>query len=156
MYFIRALANRVVHVNAGQVDALCRGLPVLPGQDFGDIRAGGVDGRAAERSTGKTGGRAEKTVDAVKGTEAAGSGATAGAVAGTEGTATIGAPAGKGNCRDWSKKQAELTAELEKPETYQQPGRAMEINRELIHVQERLAELTPEWETAASKLETIE
>ncbi len=53
-------------------------------------------------------------------------------------------------------KQTELTAELEKPETYQQPGRAMEINRELIHVQERLAEVTPEWEAASVKLEEVE
>jgi ATP-binding cassette, subfamily F, member 3 len=53
-------------------------------------------------------------------------------------------------------KQKELTVELEKPETYQQPGRAMEINRELIYVQERMAELTPEWEAAALKLGTME
>ncbi|HEX4644566.1 MAG TPA: ATP-binding cassette domain-containing protein, partial [Verrucomicrobiae bacterium] len=53
------------------------------------------------------------------------------------------------------KRQVELTAELEKPETYQQPGRAMEINRDLIYTQERLAELTPEWEAAATKLEDI-
>jgi len=53
------------------------------------------------------------------------------------------------------KKQTELAAELEKPETYQQPGRAMEINRDLIYTQERLAELTPEWEAAATKLEDI-
>jgi ATP-binding cassette subfamily F protein 3 len=53
------------------------------------------------------------------------------------------------------KRQAELAAELEKPETYQQPGRAMEINRDLIYTQERLAELTPEWEAAATKLEDI-
>jgi ATP-binding cassette, subfamily F, member 3 len=52
-------------------------------------------------------------------------------------------------------KQKELTAELEKPETYQQPGRAMEINRELIYAQDRLAELTPEWEAAARKLEDV-
>jgi ATP-binding cassette subfamily F protein 3 len=54
------------------------------------------------------------------------------------------------------KKQVELTAELEKPETYEKPGRAMEINRELMHAQERLAEVTPEWEAAASKLETTD
>jgi ATP-binding cassette subfamily F protein 3 len=52
-------------------------------------------------------------------------------------------------------KQTELTAELEKPETYEKPGRAQEINRELAHVQERLAEATPEWEAAESKLATI-
>ncbi|HUZ07617.1 MAG TPA: ABC-F family ATP-binding cassette domain-containing protein [Candidatus Paceibacterota bacterium] len=49
-------------------------------------------------------------------------------------------------------KQVELTAELEKPETYEKPGRAQEINRELAHVQERLAQATPEWEAAESKL----
>jgi len=52
-------------------------------------------------------------------------------------------------------KQAELTAELEKPATYEKPGRAQEINRELAHVQERLAAATPEWEAAESKLATI-
>jgi ATP-binding cassette subfamily F protein 3 len=51
--------------------------------------------------------------------------------------------------------QTELTAELEKPETYEKPGRAQEINRELAHVQERLAEATPEWEAAESKLLAI-
>ena len=40
-------------------------------------------------------------------------------------------------------KQTELTAELEKPETYEKPGRAQEINRELAHVQERLARRRP-------------
>ncbi len=53
-------------------------------------------------------------------------------------------------------KQISLTAELEKPDTYQQPGRAMEINRELIYVQERLAELGPEWEIASLKLAETE
>jgi ATP-binding cassette subfamily F protein 3 len=49
-------------------------------------------------------------------------------------------------------RQAELTAELEKGETYQQPGRAVEINRELSGVVESLALRTAEWETAATKL----
>ena len=53
-------------------------------------------------------------------------------------------------------KQVELTAELEKPETYQQPGRAMEINRELTSVTEALAKTTAEWETAATKLNSLE
>ena len=52
-------------------------------------------------------------------------------------------------------KQTELTAELENPETYNKPGRAQEINRELAHVQDRLAQATPEWEAAESKLATI-
>jgi hypothetical protein len=41
---------------------------------------------------------------------------------------------------------------LENPATYEKAGRAVEINRELMHAQERLAELNPEWEAAAGKL----
>jgi ATP-binding cassette subfamily F protein 3 len=53
-------------------------------------------------------------------------------------------------------KQADLTVELEKPETYQQAGRAMQINRELMIVQERLTSANEEWEEAASKLAEID
>ncbi|MDX1951239.1 MAG: ABC-F family ATP-binding cassette domain-containing protein [Verrucomicrobiota bacterium] len=49
-------------------------------------------------------------------------------------------------------RQAALTEELEKPETYQQPGAAMRINRELTEVQDRLETVTAEWEKAASAL----
>ena len=52
--------------------------------------------------------------------------------------------------------QIELVAELEKEETYQKPGRANEINRELIIVQERLAELNPQWEQQATRLEALD
>jgi len=45
-----------------------------------------------------------------------------------------------------------LTEELESQATYEKPGRAVEVNRELRHAQERLAELNPEWEAAAGKL----
>ena len=53
-------------------------------------------------------------------------------------------------------KITELTAELEKPETYENPARAMTINRELTSAQTTLDCLTPEWETAASKLEELQ
>ncbi len=52
-------------------------------------------------------------------------------------------------------KQAELAAELEKPESYE-GGRAMQINRELMHVVDDLAAKTTEWETAAVKLEQLD
>jgi hypothetical protein len=41
---------------------------------------------------------------------------------------------------------------LEKQETYEKPGLAVSINRELMEVQEKLSALTPEWETEATKL----
>jgi ATP-binding cassette subfamily F protein 3 len=49
-------------------------------------------------------------------------------------------------------RQKELTAELENPDTYQQPGRAVAVNRELSHVTDDLAEATAKWEQAAAKL----
>jgi ATP-binding cassette subfamily F protein 3 len=53
-------------------------------------------------------------------------------------------------------RQAELIAELENPETYSQPGAAGRLNRELLDIQHRLASLTPEWEQAATRLTEIE
>jgi len=52
-------------------------------------------------------------------------------------------------------KIAELTDELEKPETYQNPSRAMTINRELTNAQATLDCLTPEWEQAAESMESL-
>jgi ATP-binding cassette subfamily F protein 3 len=48
-------------------------------------------------------------------------------------------------------REKELTAELEKPETYATGGRATQINRELMHVHERLAEANVEWEKAGTE-----
>ena len=47
-------------------------------------------------------------------------------------------------------RQRELTAELEKPETYDAGGAAMELNRELLAVSDELARVTAEWEALAS------
>jgi len=55
--------------------------------------------------------------------------------------------------QDLEKRQAEITAELEKPETYQSGGRMMDLNREFRHNADEIAELTPKWEEAAAKLE---
>jgi ATP-binding cassette subfamily F protein 3 len=49
-------------------------------------------------------------------------------------------------------RQAELTADLEKPETYEKSGAAMQTNRELTDVMEKLQSLTTEWEQAAARL----
>jgi len=52
-------------------------------------------------------------------------------------------------------KAKELTAELEKPETYA-GGRAVQINRELMHVHDRLPLATVEWEVAGTELAQFE
>jgi len=53
-------------------------------------------------------------------------------------------------------REKELTAELEKPETYATGGRATQINRELMHVHERLAGANAEWEAAGTELAQLE
>jgi len=53
-------------------------------------------------------------------------------------------------------RQSEITAELERPETYELHGHAVHLNRELSDIQHRLEVLTPEWEAAASKLAATE
>ena len=57
---------------------------------------------------------------------------------------------------DLEAQERDLAAELEKPETYHSGGRATQINRELLHVTDRLAEATTEWEAAGTELEQIE
>jgi ATP-binding cassette subfamily F protein 3 len=46
-------------------------------------------------------------------------------------------------------RQKELTEELEKPETYERGGAATQLNRELQSVTDDLARLTAEWDTLA-------
>jgi len=52
--------------------------------------------------------------------------------------------------------ERELAAELEKPETYHSGGRATQINRELLHVSDRLPEVTAAWEAAATELSDLD
>ena len=54
------------------------------------------------------------------------------------------------------RRQNGLTAELEKPETYEKSGAALQINRESTEVMENLERLTAEWEAAASKLAALD
>ncbi len=43
-------------------------------------------------------------------------------------------------------RQKELAAELEKPETYEPGGAAMQLNRELLSISEELEKLNTQWE----------
>jgi ATP-binding cassette subfamily F protein 3 len=53
-------------------------------------------------------------------------------------------------------REKELTAELEKPETYAAGGRAVEVNRELMEIHSRLAGANAAWETAGAELAQFE
>ncbi len=149
VYFIRALANSVLHVNAGTLtpyagdyqyyldkskatsarEALTSGakeeVKVKKEARPGESRKDQKRREAQERQSRSSGNRDEqKTVWLLE-----------------------------KEIQDLEKRQTELTAELEKPETYEQPGRANQVNRELVEVQEKLATLTSQWESKMKQAE---
>jgi ATP-binding cassette subfamily F protein 3 len=156
VYFIRALANHVVHVNAGR-------LTHYPGgyQYYLD-KTKATSARAALTSTGGN------TDSAVRGRTDKPSGPPVDRKA----QKRLEAEQRQARSRvrkeqqqkvhrlekqiqDLEKRQAEITAELEKPETYQ-GAKAMDLNREFRHNADEIARLTPDWEKAASELTASE
>jgi ATP-binding cassette subfamily F protein 3 len=57
---------------------------------------------------------------------------------------------------DLEAKERDYAAELEKPETYHSGGRATQINRELVHVSDRLEAANAEWESAGAELAALD
>jgi ATP-binding cassette subfamily F protein 3 len=53
-------------------------------------------------------------------------------------------------------KQVQLTAEMEKPETYTKPGRSQELQQQLRTVGHDLHKASTDWEAAATKLAELE
>jgi ATP-binding cassette subfamily F protein 3 len=151
VYFIRTLANHVVHVQDGR-------LTHYPGdyQYYLDKTAAG--GRsAAAPSPGPEGGRLEvvrpsherreqKRVEAEQRQARARERKAA-----QDLVARLEAEIGTLEAR-----QRELLADLESRGTYRQPGRAAELNRELKALTDRLPGLTAEWEAAAHRLADLE
>jgi ATP-binding cassette subfamily F protein 3 len=154
VYFIRALANHVVHVNAGH-------LTHYPGgyQYYLD-KTKALSARAALTSAGTNG--TPRSITNSQATQMK---------AGASRQDQKRAEAAERQARSRDRKaqqqkvhalekeiqslesrQAEIVIVLEKQETYEKPGRAQELNRELVSIQNRLGELNPEWETAATKL----
>jgi ATP-binding cassette, subfamily F, member 3 len=159
VYFIRALANHVVHVNAGQ-------LTHYPGgYDYYLDKTKALSARAAltaglEVASANSSLANRQSTNAIEGVS-------------RKEQKRFEAEQRQARSRErkeqhqivarlekeiqtLEQKQSELTAELEKPETYEKAGRAMEINRELVEVQDRLEELTPEWELQATRLGELE
>jgi ATP-binding cassette subfamily F protein 3 len=161
VYFIRSLANHVVHVNAGQ-------LTHYPGdyQYYLD-KTRAQSERAALTATGRT--APPRVRDFAGGDQAA---QPHGPAALRRTQKRFEAEKRQTRSRDRKAQEEivsrleteivqletrirELTAELESPATYEKSGRAMEVNRELLESQERLAQLNPQWEIEAGKLAAI-
>jgi ATP-binding cassette subfamily F protein 3 len=157
VYFIRALSGHVVHVNAGRLTHYPGGYQYyLDKTKASSARAAltsiGTNGAAVPSTHNKNSApvvkidrKEQKRLEAIQRQSRSGE---------KKAQQQLVHKLEK-EIQELEAKQAELTAELEKPETYEKAGRAQEINRELAHVQERLATATPEWEAAESRLATI-
>lgn len=162
VYLIRALANHVVHINAGR-------LTHYPGgyQYYLDKTKAETE-RAALTAGGKDRGDRAKAL-----AEQAGGAGDASPALSRKDQKRLDAEQRQARSRQRraqqqiverleqeihqrEARQAELVAELEKPETYEKPGRAPEVNRELLDIQRRLPELNGQWEKEATRLAGLE
>jgi ATP-binding cassette subfamily F protein 3 len=151
VYFIRALANHVVHVNAGRLTHYPGGYQYYLDKTKAQSARAALTSGSGEKASQKTvpaenrpsiDRKEQKRLEA------------------EQRQARSSQRKAQQQIVDRLEKEIQelessltsLTAELENPATYEKPGRAVEVNRELMHAQERLAELNPEWEAAAGKL----
>ncbi len=155
VYFIRALANHVVHVNAGQLTHFPGGYDYY----LDKIQANSARAALTASST-----RTEKIT-----APSSRAGAQLNDSVSRKDQKRLEAEQRQARSRDRKAqqqvvhrleqqiqqlegRQAELLGQLEKQETYDKPGEAQQINRELVAVQSQLAELNPKWEQAATTL----
>lgn len=156
VYFIRALANHVVHVNAGRLTHYPGGyqyyldktkaISERAGLTAGAASLALADNRKAESEPGSTASRKEQKRLEAEQRQARSRERKAQQLRVEELETEI---------RGLETRQTELIDELEKPETYEKGGTAVAINRELMDIQARLASLNPEWEQAATRLEEM-
>jgi ATP-binding cassette, subfamily F, member 3 len=158
VYLIRALANHVVHVNAGR-------LTHYPGgyQYYLDKT------KAASERAGLTAGNMDASLRALSQKDQSRSAPVPVPLSPKKSQKRLEAEERQARSRErkaqqlivhrlekeiheLEARQSELVAELERPTTYEKPGYAVEINRHLVEAQRRLAELNPVWELEATRL----
>jgi ATP-binding cassette subfamily F protein 3 len=161
VYFIRALANHVVHVNAGRLTHYSGGYQYYLDKTKAESERAGLTATGRDASN-------QATNQNKKGRDAVENGATTSKKDQKRQEAEHRQARSRGRnaqqqivhrlekeIQQLEARQTELVAELEKQETYEQPGRAQEINRDLMDVQHRLAELNPQWEQQATRLAAL-
>ncbi|MEO8351287.1 MAG: ATP-binding cassette domain-containing protein [Chthoniobacteraceae bacterium] len=157
VHFIRRLAQSVLHISAGQLT------PYAGGYDYYLEKSAATSERAA-LTAGTILTNAQPAEAAAKSAERAGPGLKE-----MKEMRRLEAEQRKAAARvqrDQQKKleqlemrimslearQKELSDELEKPETYEAGGAAMQLNRELLAVQDDLERTTGEWEALAAAI----
>ena len=172
VHFIRAIATSVLHISAGQLT------PYAGDYQYYLDKSRAVSERAALTAGEKL--KTPPVLSNAQPSDAAGKAIAAdGAQAGADGSSGLGMKEVKAQQRAEAERrkaeaqirrehekrvealemrilnlegrQKDLTAELEKPETYAPGGNAMQLNRDLLTVTADLERLTAEWEALAAK-----
>lgn len=168
VYFIRALANRTLHVNAGvltnypgdyqyyldKTKALTARLGLTAGGNgVPNAQGGGLrDGRSPQASSGASQKLPGVDRKEQKRLEAEQRQARTNERKALQKRVT----ALEHQVANLETQQAKLTQELESPATYEKAGAAMHLNRELTVVVDELQLAQTQWEQAASKLAELE
>ncbi|HUL54841.1 MAG TPA: ABC-F family ATP-binding cassette domain-containing protein [Opitutaceae bacterium] len=161
VYFIRAIANRVLHIAAGRLT------PYHGNYDYYLEKSHATDGRAAVESGGDQPVPPARAAALLRRPALAPAASRARERRRADAQARAAKSAAlkhlRGQVHDLEQeigaleeRQAQLTALLETPATYAEPGRPAELNRELTGVVNRLHAANAEWEAAASELESLE
>ena len=156
VYFIRALGNLVVHVNAGKLTSYAGDYQYyLDKTNATSARAALTSGNldpsgSTEKPT--TAPRAAVDRKEQKRIEAQERQARSGARKAQQQKVHL----LEKEIQNLETRQAEITAEMENPLTYEKQGLIARLNWEMSDIQQRLDVITPEWEAEASKLATIQ
>jgi ATP-binding cassette subfamily F protein 3 len=167
VYFIRALANHVVHVNAGHLTHYPGGYQYYLDKTHANSARAALTspvGNLSSRNTSRDGGTTRAVTNYQSSAATSPSRKDQKRLEAEQRQArSHKRKAQQQRVHELEKeiqrlesRQTELVAELEKAETYETPGRAQQLNRELVDIQHRLAELNPEWEQEATKLTALD
>jgi len=167
VYFIRALANHVVHVNAGALTHYPGGYQYYLDKTHANSARAALTspvGNLSSRNTSRDGGTTRTATNHQTSTAPSSSRKDQKRLEAEQRQArSHKRKAQQQRVHELEKeiqrlesRQTEFVAELEKAETYETPGRAQQLNRELVDIQHRLAELNPEWEQEATKLSALD
>lgn len=149
VYFIRQLALNVLHVHSGRLT------PYAGNYDYYLEKSRATSARAA-LTAGFTDARPKQTAPADSRSQAANPKASPKPSTGELKKLRTEVGRLEEEVAKLEAKQNELTAALEAPETYAQPGKAQHLNRELSTIVDQLAAATAAWEAAATRLGKLE
>ena len=153
VYFIRSLANHVVHVNAGQLKHYPESYQYyLDKTAATSARAALTAGASAPAPAKQKPAAPVEDRKEQKRREAAERQARSGGRKDVQQLVHI----LEKRISDLEARQSQITAELEKPTTYEHGGNASILNREMRENEIELTRLTPQWEVAAAKLAEID